>query len=583
MSTPTLAEQLIDVLRQAGVERVYGVVGDSLNPVVDAIRRTDGIEWVHVRNEEAGAFAAAAEAQLTGRLAVCAGSCGPGNTHLLQGLYDAHRTGAPVLAIASQIPSVQVGTSYFQETHPERLFTECSHFCEVVSQAEQMPRLARGAIQHSLGLGGVSVLVVSGDVFHRRAAYPTGYSTPARRSGAVVPADDQVRALAERLNAAETVTLFCGAGVAGAHSEVMALAGKLGSPVGHSLRGKEWIQYDNPYDVGMSGLLGYGACYDASHEADLLALVGTDFPYDAFLPGARTIQIDHDASRLGRRTPLELAVHGDVGATLRAVLPLVEQKTDRSFLDRMLHKHAQALEHVVSAYTHDIERHLPIHPEYAATVLDEIASEDAVFTVDTGMNNVWAARYITPNGRRRMIGSFLHGSMANALPHAIGAQLAYPGRQVISMSGDGGLGMLLGELLTVALHQLPVKIVVFDNSSLGMVKLEMLVDGLPDCQTNNGSFDYAAIARAVGIHSVRVEQPAELRAGLADALAHPGPALVDLVTDPNALSVPPHITAAQVKGFALAAGKVVLDGGVGNMLELARANVRNIPVPAGRR
>jgi len=582
MSTPTLAEQLIDVLLQAGVERVYGVVGDSLNPVVDAIRRADGIEWVHVRNEESGAFAAAAEAQLTGRLAVCAGSCGPGNTHLLQGLYDAHRTGAPVLAIASHIPSVQVGTGYFQETHPERLFTECSHFCELVSQAEQMPRLARSAVQHSRGLGGVSVLVVSGDVFHRRAASPTGESAPAPRSGAVVPSDEQVRALAERLDAAETVTLFCGAGVAGAHAEVMALAEKLHSPVGHSLRGKEWIQYDNPYDVGMSGLLGYGACYEATNEAGLLLLVGTDFPYDAFLPGARTIQIDHDASRLGRRTPLELAVHGDVAATLRAVLPLVEQKTDRSFLDRMLHKHAHALEHVVSAYTHDIEHHLPIHPEYAAKILDEVASEDAVFTVDTGMNNVWAARYITPNGRRRVIGSFLHGSMANALPHAIGAQLAYPGRQVISMSGDGGLGMLLGELLTVALHQLPVKIITFNNSALGMIKLEMMVDGLPDYQTDNGTFDYAAIARAVGIHSVRVEQPADLRAGLADALAHPGPALVDLVTDANALSVPPHITAAQAKGFALAAGKVVLDGGVGNMLRLARANVRNIPVPAGR-
>jgi pyruvate dehydrogenase (quinone) len=583
MSHPTIADQLLEVLREVGVERIYGLTGDSLNPVVDAIRRSDGIEFVHVRNEEAAAFAAAAEAQLTGRLSVCAGSCGPGNTHLLQGLYDAHRTGAPVLAIASHIPSVQVGTSYFQETHPERLFTECTHYCELVSQAEQMPRLARSAIQHSLGLGGVSVLVVSGDVFHRPAASPTGESAPAPRSGAVVPSDEQVRALAERLDAAETVTLFCGAGVAGAHADVMALAEKLHSPVGHSLRGKEWIQYDNPYDVGMSGLLGYGACYEATNEADLLLLVGTDFPYDAFLPGARTIQIDHDASRLGRRTPLELAVHGDVAATLRAVLPLVEQKADRSFLDRMLHKHEQALEHVVSAYTHDIEHHLPIHPEYAAKVLDEVASEDAVFTVDTGMNNVWAARYITPNGRRRVIGSFLHGSMANALPHAIGAQLAYPGRQVISMSGDGGLGMLLGELLTVALHQLPVKVITFNNSALGMIKLEMMVDGLPDYQTDNGSFDYAAIARAVGIHSVRVEQPADVRAGLAEALAHPGPALVDLITDPNALSIPPHITAAQVKGFALAAGKVVLDGGVGRMLQLARANARNIPPPASFR
>jgi pyruvate dehydrogenase (quinone) len=573
----TVAEQLVDVLLQAGVTRVYGVVGDSLNPFVDAIRRTEGIDWIHVRNEEAGAFAAAAEAQLTGRLAVCAGSCGPGNTHLIQGLYDAHRSGVPVLAIASHIPTEQIGTSFFQETHPERLFVECSHYCELVSQASQMPRLARIAIQHAVGRGGVSVLAVPGDVLHRAAEHPTGESAAVTVRGAVVPPDDQVRELADRLNAAPTVTLFCGAGVQGAHDAVIALAGKLQSPVGHSLRGKEWMQYDNPYDVGMSGLLGYGACYDATHQADLLLLLGTDFPYDAFLPQRRTVQVDHDLSHLGRRTALDLAVHGDVAATLRAVLPLVEQKSDRSFLDDMLHQHARALEHVVDAYTRDIEHHVPIHPEYAAKILDELAADDAVFTVDTGMCNVWAARYITPNGRRRVIGSFLHGTMANALPHAIGAQFAYPGRQVVSMSGDGGLGMLLGELLTVALHRLPVKIVTFNNSSLGMVKLEMLVTGIPDFETDHASVNYAAIAEAAGIHAVRIEQPKDIRVGLQDALAHPGPALVDLVTDPNALSIPPHISGAQVKGFALAAMKIVLNGGVGRMLEMARSNVRNIP------
>jgi pyruvate dehydrogenase (quinone) len=579
MSAGTVAEQLIHVLLEAGVERIYGVAGDSLNPVVDAVRRADGIEWVHVRNEEAGAFAAAAEAQLTGRLAVCAGSCGPGNVHLIQGLYDAHRTGAPVLAIASHIPSLQVGTGFFQETHPDRVFVDCSHYCELVSQAGQMPRVARIAIAHSLGRGGVSVLAISGDVLNRRAEQPTGASQVVSSNPTISPAPDEVEALAERLDAAATVTLFCGAGVKDAHAEVMELAGKLHSPIGHSLRGKEWIQYDNPYDVGMSGLLGYGACYEATHSADLLVLLGTDFPYDAFLPGAHTVQVDHDPTRLGRRTPLELGVQGDVGATLRAVLPLVEQKTDSSFLERMLRKHERALDRVVSAYTRDIEHHLPIHPEYAANILDDVAAEDAVFTVDTGMCNVWAARYITPNGRRRVIGSFLHGSMANALPHAIGAQLAYPGRQVISISGDGGLGMLLGELLTVAMYRLPVKIVTFNNSALGMIRLEMMVDGLPDHQTDNGSFDYAAIARAMGIQSIRVEQPTDVRDGLRETFSHPGPALVDLVTDPNALSIPPHITAAQAKGFALAAGKIVLDGGVGKMLELARANVRNIPRP----
>jgi pyruvate dehydrogenase (quinone) len=580
MSRSSTAEQIVQVLRQAGVERVYGVVGDSLNPFVDAIRTTEGIAWVHVRNEEAGAFAAAAEAQLTGRLAVCAGSCGPGNTHLIQGLYDAHRSGAPVLAIASHIPTEQIGTGFFQETHPERLFVDCSGYCEMVSDPSQMPRLARIAIQHALGAGVVSVLVVPGDVLDRRAVHPTGRGALFVEPATGVPAPEQVSALAERLNAASSVTLFCGAGTRDAHSAVMELAGRLHSPVGHTLRGKEWMQYDNPYDVGMSGMLGYGACYQATQDADLLLLVGTDFPYDAFLPQERTVQIDHDPTRLGRRTPLELAVHGDVGATLRAVLPLVAQKSDRSFLDEMLREHARALERVVDAYTDDVEHHAPIHPEYAASLLDEVADDDAVFTVDTGMCNVWAARYITPNGRRRVIGSFVHGTMANALPHAIGAQLAFPGRQVISMSGDGGLGMLLGELLTVALHELPVKIVTFNNSSLGMVKLEMLVGGIPDFETDHAPVDYAAIAAAAGIHALRVDEPADVRSALQEALSHPGPALIDLVTDPNAMSIPPHITGAQVKGFAVAASKIVLTGGVGRMLELARSNVRNIPRPS---
>lgn len=577
MAKTNVADQFVHVLVQAGVRRIYGVVGDSLNPIVDAVRRTPQIEWVHVRNEEAAAFAAAAEAQLTGRLAVCAGSCGPGNTHLVQGLYDAHRTGAPVLALASHIPSDQIGTQFFQETHPERLFVECSGYCEMISRPEQMPRMLRIAIQHALARHEVSVVVLPGDVAQLDIAHPTGDTSLVSELGRVMPAAEQVRALADALNAARTVTLFCGAGVRDAHEEVMRLAETLHAPIGHSLRGKEWIQFDNPYDVGMSGLLGYGACYKAMHEADLVLLLGTDFPYDEFLPGTNTVQIDHDASRLGRRTPLKLAVHGDVRETLRAVLPLLAQKSDREFLDRMLGEHYRLLEQVVDAYTRNVADHKPIHPEYAADILDELASDDAIFTVDTGMCNVWAARYLTPNGRRRVIGSFLHGTMANALPHAIGAQFAYPDRQVISMSGDGGLGMLMGELLTVALHRLPVKIIVFNNSSLGMVRLEMLVDGLPNFETDHAPVDFAAVARAAGIHAARVTDPFAIRNAIAEALEHPGPALVDLVTDPNALSLPPHITAAQVRGFALAASKIVLTGGVGRMIDMARSNLRNVP------
>ncbi|MFJ6621128.1 pyruvate dehydrogenase [Kitasatospora sp. NPDC091335] len=575
----SVAEQMVEVLRQAGVERVYGVVGDSLNPVVDAIRRSEGIGWVHVRNEEAGAFAAAAEAELSGRLAVCAGSCGPGNTHLIQGLYDAQRSGLPVLALASHIPSGQIGTGFFQETHPERVFTDCSNWCEMLSTPGQLPRLLRVAIQHALGSHGVSVLAFPGDVAALSAVAPTGTSHFLTEQAVAAPPWSQVQELAGLLNAARKVVLFCGAGVRDAHAEVMAAAQALNAPVGHSLRGKEWIQFDNPYDVGMSGLLGYGACHEALHSADLVVLLGTDFPYDSFLPQAHTVQVDHDATRLGRRTALDLAVHGDVAATLRAVLPLLDARSDRAFLDGMLRKHCRALEDVVGAYTRDIEKHLPIHPEYVASVLDEVAAEDAVFTVDTGMNNVWAARYLRPNGRRRVIGSFLHGSMANALPHAIGAQLACPGRQVVAMAGDGGIGMLLGELLTVARHRLPVKTVVFNNGALGMIKLEMLVSGYPESEIDNGDVDYAGIARAMGIQAKRVTDPARVGEVLAEALERPGPALVDVVTDPNALSIPPHITAAQLKGFALAAGRTVLSGGVGRMIDLARSNLRNIPRP----
>ncbi len=579
MPTQNVADQFVEVLVQSGVQRVYGVVGDSLNPVVDAIRRTPGIEWAHVCNEEAAAFAAAGEAQVTGRLAVCAGSCGPGNTHLIQGLYDAHRSGAPVLAIASHIPAAQIGTDFFQETHPEKLFAEAADFCELVSQPEQMPRIARIAVRHAIGTPGVSVLVLPGDVADRPAARPTGAAAPQVAPGVVHPDGESVRRLARAIDGARRVTLFCGAGVRGAHAEVMALAEAVHAPVGHTLRGKEWIQYDNPYDVGMIGLLGYGACHEAVHEADLTLMLGTDFPYDAFLPQAHTIQVDHDARRLGRRTPLELAVHGDVAVTLRAVTPLLRAGRDRRFLDEMLRKHERALTRVVGAYTRDVESHLPIHPEYAASLLDKLAADDAVFTVDTGMNNVWAARYLTPNGRRRVIGSFSHGTMANALPHAVGAAFADPGRQVVSLSGDGGLSMLLGELITVRRHALDVKVIVFNNSSLGMVRLEMMVDGLPPYETDHPAVDYTAVAKGLGIPAVRVEKPGAIREAFTHALNTPGPALVELITDPNALSIPSHITAGQVKGFALAAGRTVLDGGVGTMLDLARSNLRNIPRP----
>jgi pyruvate dehydrogenase (quinone) len=580
MAKQNVAEQFVDILVRAGVQRLYGVVGDSLNPVVDAVRRTPGIEWIQVRHEEVAAFAAGAEAQITGRLAACAGSCGPGNLHLINGLYDAHRSMAPVLALASHIPSSEIGLGYFQETHPDQLFRECSHYSELISSPQQMPRLLQTAIQHAVGRGGVSVVSLPGDIADRPAPEKSIEHALVTTRPTARPGDAEIDRLVRMIDDADRVTLFCGSGTAGAHAEVMQFAERIKSPVGHALRGKEWIQYDNPYDVGMSGLLGYGAAYEATHECDLLILLGTDFPYNAFLPDdVKIVQVDIRPEHLGRRSKLDLAVWGDVRETLRCLTPRVRAKSDRRFLDKMLKKHADALEGVVKAYTRKVEKHVPIHPEYVAAVLDELADDDAVFTVDTGMCNVWAARYLTPNGRRRIIGSFSHGSMANALPQAIGAQFLDRGRQVVSMSGDGGFTMLMGDFLTLVQYDLPVKVVLFNNSALSMVELEMLVAGLPSFGTTNHNPDFAAIARAAGAYGVRVEKPKHLAGALRDAFQHDGPALVDVVTDPNALSIPPRISAEMVTGFALSASKVVLSGGVGRMVQMARSNLRNVPRP----
>lgn len=572
----TYAEHLIATLEKQGVKRIYGVVGDSLNPIVDAIRDSD-IEWIHVRNEEAAAFAAGAESLITGELAVCAGSCGPGNTHLVQGLYDAHRNGAKVLALASHIPSLQIGSSFFQETHPEMLFQECSGYCEMVNSPDQGARILHHAIQSTVAGKGVSVLVIPGDISEAEAGEDLFVnSVIASGSPVVYPDPAEAAALVEAINEAETVTLFCGEGVKYSRSQVLALAEKIKSPIGHAFGGKMHIQYDNPFDVGMSGLLGYGACHDAMHEADLLIMLGTDFPYTDFLPSGNVAQVDIDGSHIGRRTTISYPVIGDVGATIDNILPHVEGKSDRSFLDKQLRHHAHTLDNVVGVYTEGVEDKAPIHPEYVAALIDELADEDAIFTVDTGMCNVWAARYLTPNGHRQDLGSYRHGSMANALPQAIGAQFVDRDRQVVTFSGDGGLSMLLGELLTVKLHDLPIKMVVFNNSSLGMVKLEMLVAGMPEFGTDHEQVDFAAISQAMGIHSILIDDPARLREGLATAFAHPGPVLIDVRTDPNALSIPPNITWDMMLGFSKAATRSVFGGGVGRMIDLARANLRNI-------
>jgi pyruvate dehydrogenase (quinone) len=571
-----IADELVRRLVEVGVERIYGVVGDSLNPVTDALRLNGKLQWIHVRNEESGAFAAGAEAQLSGKLAACAGSCGPGNLHLINGLFDAHRSNAPVLAIASHIPTSEIGTGYFQETHPEILFKECSHYCELISNPKQFERVLHIAMQSAVGKGGVSVIVLPGDVAGMELPADGSSRSLVSRRPASRPADKELAGLAELINTSKKVVLFCGIGCADSHAEVISLAGTLKSPVGHSYRGKPFVEYENPFDVGMSGLLGFGAAYQAMHECDLLLLLGTDFPYSKFLPSKPKIaQVDVRVENLGRRSKLDLGLWGDVGETIRSLLPMVEAKTDRSFLDAMLGKTKEARRRL-NVYVDHAGKRTPMHPEPVAAALSEIAEHDAIFTADTGMCNVWSSRYIHATKDRRLIGSFTHGSMANALPQAIGAQCCYPDRQVIAMCGDGGLAMLMGDLLTLTQHNLPIKIVVFNNSALGMVKLEMEVAGLPDYQTDLKNPNFAKLAEAIGIMGVRIENPADVSTGLKKALQHSGPALIDVVTDPNVVSLPSHIAPEMVVGFGLAMGKLVLSGHIDEVVDTIETNSRHI-------
>ena len=572
-----IADELVSRLVSAGVQRIYGVVGDSLNPVTDAIRLNGKIQWIHVRHEETGAFAAGAEAQLTGKLAACGGSCGPGNLHLINGLFDCHRSNAPVLAIASHIPSSEIGTGYFQETHPEILFKECSHYCELISNPKQFERVLHSAMQNAVGLGGVGVIVLPGDIAGMEI--PTEGTPRSLQAGfpTVRPCDRQLQELAEMINSAKKVAMFCGIGCAAAHAELLALADRLKAPIGHSFRGKPYVEYENPFDVGMNGLLGFGGAYAAVHECDLLLLLGTDFPYEKFLPTkTKIVQLDIRPGRLGRRSRLDLGLLGDVRETIQALLPMIEPKSDRTFLDAMLAKHKEAVRKLNVYVEHIDQQRTPMHPEPVAAALSDAAAEDAIFTADTGMCNVWSARYLRSTKHRRMLASYTHGSMANALPQAIGAQVSHPGRQVIAMCGDGGLAMLLGDLLTITQYDLPIKVVVFDNSALGMVKLEMEVAGLPDYQTDLKNPNFAKLAEAIGIMGVRIEKPADVTAGLKKALQHPGPVLVDVVTDPNAVSLPPHVTVDQLMGFGITMGELVLSGHIDEVVDTVEANIRNI-------
>jgi pyruvate dehydrogenase (quinone) len=573
MTQKTVAEILIETLIAAGVTRICGVVGDSLNGILEEIRRSNKIEWIGVRHEETAAFAAGAQAHLTGELAVCAGSCGPGNMHLINGLYDCHRSRVPVLAIAAQIPSQEIGSNYFQETHPDELFRGCSHYSELISHTSQVPRVFEIAIQTALTSKDVAVIAIPGDIALERANYRKPSAAIKACHPVVSPSEDEVQQLAALLNEGKAITILGGAGCAGAHSQLMELAGKLKSPIVSALRGREHIQYDNPYDVGLTGLIGFSSGYHAITAADTLLMLGTDFPYTQFYPeNATVIQVDLRGENLGRRTRLDLGIIGDVKATLSALLPLIDEKKDGVHLQRFIDNY-QNVRKGLDELAVGHPGHKPMHPQYVAKVVDELAAEDAIFSCDVGTPTVWAARYLTMNGKRRLLGSFNHGSMANAMPQAIGAQLAFPGRQVVTFSGDGGLSMMMGDLLSLHQHKLPVKIIVFSNSALCFVELEMMAAGILGQGTELVNPDFVALARSAAMFAVRVEDPADLKPAVNEAFQHDGPALVEAVVNRAELSMPPTIKLDQAVGFNLWALKAVLNGRGNEVIDLAVSNL----------
>lgn len=570
----TIADLLVETLSDAGVKRIWGVTGDSLNGINDSLRRFKRIEWVPVRHEETAAFAAGAEAAVTGKLAVCAGSCGPGNMHLINGLYDCWRNRVPVLAIAAHIPSTEIGLGYFQETHPQALFRECADFVELVSNPAQMPEILYRAMNTAIGKQGVAVLVLPGDVALSEVPAASPRHWVAEQPQRVAPTSTEIDRLVGLLNQAKAPAILAGAGCAGAHTELVSVAKALKAPIVHALRGKEYVEYDNPYDVGMTGLIGFSSGYHTLMSADAVLMLGTGFPYRAFYPKEATmIQVDRDPTALGRHTTLSLGIAADVRETLSALLPKLAERSDTTFLDHALahyHKARSGLDELAQP----AGAGKPVHPQHLMRLVSELAAEDAVFTADVGTPTVWAARYLKMNGRRRLLGSFNHGSMANAMLQALGAQAAQPNRQVISLSGDGGFTMMMGDMLTAVQQKLPIKIILFNNSSLGFVAMEMKAGGYLDTATNLHNPDFAAMAKVAGFTSFRVEDSTNLKETLTQALAHPGPVLVDVRTERNELIMPPKVQIGHAKGFSLYMLKAVLNGRGDEVVELARTNLR---------
>ena len=572
MAKNRVADLVTTVLAEAGVRRIYGVPGDSLNGITDSIREREDLQWIHVRHEETAAFAAGAEAHLTGHLAVCAGSCGPGNLHLINGLYDCQRSRVPVVAIAAQIPSAELGSSYFQETRPEHVFAQCSHCCELVSNVEQMPRVLEIAMQTAISKRGVSVIALPGDIAMKDAVIDHPRVHYHERAPVVCPSEQELNILANLLNGSKRITIFGGAGCAGAHAELIEFAGKLQAPILHAYRGKECIEYDNPFDVGMTGLLGFSSGYVAMMSCDVLVMLGTDFPYQPFYPKDATIvQIDLRGEQIGRRTKVDLGLVGDIKTTLQALLPKLSQNSHETHLKECV-AHYRLTRKSLDDLATGRPGQTPIHPQYVTRLLDQHASDDAIFMCDVGTPVIWA-RYLTMNGRRRLLGSFNHGSMANALPQAIGAQATYPGRQVITLSGDGGLAMMMGDLLTLKQHDLPVKLIVYKNDALAFVELEMKSAGVLNFGADLRNPDFAKIAEGAGLLGLKAETAEQVEPAIAQALEYDGPALVEVSVAPQELVMPPTITYGEAKGFSLFMLRAILSGRGDEIVDLAKENL----------
>jgi len=570
-----VADVLWEMLAKAGVQRCYGIVGDALNPVIDALRRNGKIEFIHVRHEEYGVFAAVADAYLSGNPVVVCGTAGPGVTHLFNGLMDARKEGAPIIAIAGDVETGIMDSSALEELNPYKFFdTACLYVGRVVNP-EQVRAVVTTAIMTAIVDKGPTVISLPGDIAAANAPSHSFHEVAIPASPVFRPADADLEKLAAMIEAAKTVAIFGGEGCRDAHGEVRELAARLKAPVGYSFRGKQWLEHDNPYAVGMTGLLGYGGAYKAIHDADLVLLLGTDFPFPEFLPGneVKKVQIDRNAKHIGRRTAVDLGLVGDIKATVAALLPHLDDRTDSRFLEKHLSE-TRSYDELLQHYVEKGPGIKPIRPEYLAATLSDLASDDAMFFVDTGTACIWAARHIKGGPNRRIFGSFSWASMANAAPNAFGAQLAFAGRQTIALCGDGGFTMLaLGDLLTQVQRKTPVVQIVLNNESLDFVNIEMQEAGVVPFGVDFKNPNFAKVAEAMGAKGIRIEEPGDVREGLAVALAHQGgPVVVDAVVDPYALSLPSHLPFHAVSGFTLSLAKQVLTGKMDSVIKTIERN-----------